>query len=296
MAATSMAGSGALIDIVLVTWFVLTGLSAVYVAWDAFTKNPGLKVMMWGWLLVTLYTGPIGAALYILSCKEPAPGLHEAFIAPRWKQALGSAIHCVAGDATGIIVAAVITSRLGMPRWVDSMTEYVFGFIFGLFIFQALFMKDMFGGSYRMAVRRTFLAEWLSMNCVMAGMIPVVVILMSRNPAAREATSIRFWGVMSFATLVGLAVAYPINWWLVQANLKHGMGTARALGQGGHSDAAEKERMAAMPGRDHAHAGPEGMEMKVTVSRPEIVAVTMLSLLALAGGVLIGALYGTFAR
>ena len=50
-----------------------------------------------------------------MSCKEPAPGTHEEFIKPLWKQGLGSAIHCVAGDATGIIVASTITAALGLP-------------------------------------------------------------------------------------------------------------------------------------------------------------------------------------
>lgn len=133
------------LDNILVTWFVLTALSVVYVAWDALTNNPELTVMKWGWLLVTLYTGLIGAALYILSCKEPAPGQHEEFIKPLWKQTLGSTIHCLAGDATGIIVAAVITTTLGLPMWLDIISEYFFGFAFGLLIFQALFMKDMLG-------------------------------------------------------------------------------------------------------------------------------------------------------
>ena len=47
--------SPTLIDTVLIVWFSLTALSVVYVAWDAFTKNPELTVMKWGWLLVTLY-------------------------------------------------------------------------------------------------------------------------------------------------------------------------------------------------------------------------------------------------
>ena len=32
--------------------------------------------------------------------------------------------------------------------WFDMTAEYVLGFAFGLFIFQALFMKDIMGGSY----------------------------------------------------------------------------------------------------------------------------------------------------
>src|ERR671919_2708888 len=107
--------------------------------------------MKWGWVLVTLYMGPIGLGLYVLSCKEPRPFTHEAFITPMWKQAMGSTIHCVAGDATGIILAATITALLGFPMWVDLTVEYVAGFAFGLLVFQALFMKDLMGGSYRSA-------------------------------------------------------------------------------------------------------------------------------------------------
>lgn len=251
MSGVGMGGSG-LIDIVLIVWFVLVGLSAAYVAWDAFTNNPEMTVMKWGWLLVTLYTGPVGAAFYILSCKEPAPGQHAEFIQPMWKQALGSTIHCLAGDATGIIVAAAITMTLGLPMWLDTISEYVFGFAFGLLIFQALFMRDMLGGSYRQAVRRSFMPEWLSMNAVMAGMIPVMVILMSRDMRAMEATSLRFWGVMSLASLVGVVTAYPVNWWLVAAGLKHGMGTVRAIGRGGHSLGAENRMIAATSGETPA--------------------------------------------
>ncbi len=56
------------LDPLLVAWFVLTALSIAYVAWDSFTRNPELKIMKWGWLLVTLYGGPLFAAAYVLSC------------------------------------------------------------------------------------------------------------------------------------------------------------------------------------------------------------------------------------
>jgi hypothetical protein len=126
-------------------WFGLTLLSAAYVAWDLFTRTPEMKVMKWGWVLVTLYTGPVGLLIYWFSCREPSPGTHEQFIAPLWKQAVGSTIHCAAGDATGIIVAAGITGYFGLRMGVDIWVEYAAGFVFGLFIFQALFMKDMLG-------------------------------------------------------------------------------------------------------------------------------------------------------
>ena len=227
-------------DIFLWIWFALTAVSVAYVAWDLFARTPEMKVMKWGWILVTLYTGIFGLIVYWFSCREPAPFTHEKFIAPLWKQTVGSTIHCMAGDATGIIVAAAITSILGLPMGIDAVIEYFAGFAFGLFIFQALFMKDMLGGSYWQAVKSSFLPEWLSMNAMMAGMIPVMIILMTRDMRAMEPTSLRFWGIMSLATLVGGILAYPVNWWLVKNGLKHGMGTERALGKGGADVEIEK--------------------------------------------------------
>jgi hypothetical protein len=249
-------GPLAWMDVILLGWFTLTLASLVYVAWDAATNNPEITVMKWGWILVTLYMGPIALILYILSCKEPYPGTHEDFIRPLWKQAVGSTIHCVAGDATGIIAGATITALLGLPMWQDMIGEYAFGFAFGLLIFQALFMKDMAGGSYRAAVRRSFLPEWISMNTMMAGMFPtMVVLMMSRDMRAMLPTELVFWGAMSVAVAVGFVTAYPVNVWLVWAGLKHGMGTVRVLGQGGHSLAAERTQQA-RPAHRPGHRQP----------------------------------------
>lgn len=103
------------IDYALIVWFVLVGLSTLYVPWDQYKNNPEPMVMKWGFILLTLYMGPLGLLLYVLADKEPHPGEHERFIAALWKQGVGSTIHCVAGDATGIILAAVITATLGLP-------------------------------------------------------------------------------------------------------------------------------------------------------------------------------------
>jgi hypothetical protein len=263
-----------MVDGILSLWFALTALSTAYVAYDIFRVTPAPGVMKWAWVLVTLYTGPAGLVIYLLSCREPLPGTHERFIAPLWKQAVGSTIHCLAGDATGIIAAAAITGALRLPMKLDLIVEYVTGFMFGLLIFQALFMKEMLGGNYLRAVRRTVVPEWLSMNAVMAGMVPVMVVLMSRDMTAMEATSPRFWGVMSAATLLGAVLAYPVSRWLVAKGLKHGMGTDRALGRGGHplerergavvSQAQTGQRAAvtraapAAPGRAHEGLGAHG--------------------------------------
>ena len=100
---------------VMLLWFLLTAMAVIFVAWDiqSTPESPVLKV---GFVLLTCYTGPFGAFLYVLGCREPLPGLHEQYIAIRWRQVLGSTMHCVAGDGVGILAGAVIAAWIQLPR------------------------------------------------------------------------------------------------------------------------------------------------------------------------------------
>jgi hypothetical protein len=221
------------IDVVLWIWFALTALAIACVAYDQLKGGPAQKdtspamtTMRWGWVLLTLYTGPFGFIVYWFLHRAPARETPEQSRPSLMEESVESTIHCVAGDATGILIAVLILSWLRLPMGVELIAEYVAGFAVGLFLFQALSMKFTFDGNYWRAVRRTFLPETLSMNAVMAGMIPAMIILMSRDMSAMEPTSVRFWGIMSIAVVVGAVTAFPVNWWLVERGLKHGMGGA----------------------------------------------------------------------
>ncbi len=84
---------------ILVAWALLTLLSLVFVVYDLKKNTPEAGVMKVGWVLVVLYTGPVGLFFYFMTCREPMPGTHEKFIDSLWKQATGSEVHCLAGDA-----------------------------------------------------------------------------------------------------------------------------------------------------------------------------------------------------
>ena len=285
------------IDYVVYLWLAVALLSAAYVGYDQFRHNPEATVMKWGFVLVTLYMGPIGLLLYVLADKEPAPGTHEAFVKPLWKQGVGSTVHCVAGDATGIILAAAMTAVLGLPMWADLLVEYVAGFLFGLLIFQSLFMKAIMGGTYGENVRRSFIPELVSMNAMMAGMAPVMIVLMmGRDMRAMWPGEPLFWFVMSIGITVGFALAYPVNVWLVARRLKHGLMTVRS-GQRGGSDAASHAAMghdAMGPGAMSAQPVPSSSDSAnepPLVTRTQLAAVTGFTLLMLAAGMYVPAAF-----
>jgi hypothetical protein len=266
-----------MLDGVLLLWFLLTAAALLFVTIDI-RATPESRVLKWGFVLVTAYTGVIGAFLYVLGCREPLPGLHERYVAARWRQALGSAMHCVAGDGVGILAGAVLANILGLGGLAEVILEYILGFAFGWAIFQALFMRDMAGGSYRRSLARTFVPELLSMNLLMAGMIPTVMILRTRIASAADPTTARFWFVMSMGLLVGFITAYPMNWWLVTYHLKHGMMTVRPAGPaaGARGQASMDGAARAAPGTSTSGGGE--------APRPPVPVMALLSFLALAAG------------
>jgi Domain of unknown function (DUF4396) len=298
-----------MLDGVMLLWFILAALALLFVAIDI-RSTPESPVLKWGFVLLTAYTGVFGAFLYVLGCREPLPGLHERYTAARWRQTLGSTMHCVAGDGIGILAGAVISSVVGIAGFAEvrdphhaqrakqrnamapscRVIEYVLGFGFGWTIFQALFMRDSAGGSYRAALANTFVPELLSMNFLMAGMVPMVMTLRTFIKSANDPATPQFWFVMSMGLLVGFVIAYPMNWWLVANHLKHGMMTVRPTAQlAGMADHGAlpgmESMMEGMSGK--AHAG-SGMSMGGQPTRPPIPVMTVLSFLVLAAGVALG--------
>lgn len=211
-------------------WFVLTALSVAFVGFDI-RRTPAHPVLKLSFVILTLFAGPFAAFFYVLGCREPLRGTHEAYVAVPWRQVLGSTMHCAAGDGLGIIAGAVIAAAWRLPPWADLALEYGLGFGFGWTVFQALAMRDMAGGDYLRSLRQTFLPEFLSMNMLMSGMVVTMRFLMPRIDGSVDPLAAGFWFVMSMALIAGFIVAYPINWWLVAKGMKHGMITVRPAGE-----------------------------------------------------------------
>lgn len=256
-------------------WFVLTVVSLAFVSLDI-RQTPAHPVLKWAFVILTVFTGPFGAFFYVLGCREPLRGAHEAYVAARWRQVLGSTMHCAAGDGLGIIVGAAVAARWQLPHWADLSLEYALGFGFGWAFFQAFAMREM-AGSYRESLRLTFFPEFVSMNLLMAGMVVTMRLLMPQLTGAGDPLRLPFWFVVSMAMLAGFVLAYPVNWWLVARGLKHGMITVRALGA---EPSAPEPQMS--PDSSHVTHGPGFRAGPGGRGRIEAPLVTLVSILALA--------------
>jgi hypothetical protein len=232
---------------VLAVWFGAAVALAAWVAYDLVTNQPEIMpVMKAAWVLITLYLGVAGAALYVVSCRPPRPSLHEQFVSPMWKQAVGSTIHCVAGDALGIAMVAAITALTRLSVLADFALEYVTAFFFGWLIFQVVPVMTLQGRSVGEALRMAFRAELVSLTAMVVGMFPTMYFLMIRTgggarPHMPEPTTLQFWAIMAAAIAVGFLAAYPFNWWMVKVGWKQGMGTVHVIGRGSHRRAMKTD-------------------------------------------------------
>ena len=298
------------LDGVMLLWFILAAFAVAFVAIDIRT-TPEATVMKWGFVLLTAYTGPFGAFLYVLGCREPLPGLHERYVAVHWRQALGSTMHCVAGDGVGILVGAVIARRYHLAGLEEVALEYVLGFLFGWTVFQALFMRDM-AGSYARSLETTFLPEFLSMNYLMAAMVVASAFFAQYFPGAHDPARPAFWFHMSLALLVGFIGAYPINSWLVARHLKHGMmtvrrgpagppsvhaGPAMTMSEAPSSHARHSMAAGALPSGTRATSGmthaSSATQTLPPVPAATLAAMTLLSIAVFAAGLFIAHAIGT---
>jgi hypothetical protein len=97
------------------------GPSFLFVVIDIWRSTLESPVLKWAFVILSAFTGPLGAFFYVLDCREPLRGTHDEYIAARWRQVLGSTMHCVAGDGIGIVVAAAANpSRRRWPAWPGS--------------------------------------------------------------------------------------------------------------------------------------------------------------------------------
>ena len=85
-------------DGVMLLWWILTIPSFLFVVIDVWRTTPESPVLKWAFVILTAFAGPLGAFFYVLGCREPLRGNHEQYVTARWRQVLGSTMHCVAGD------------------------------------------------------------------------------------------------------------------------------------------------------------------------------------------------------
>jgi hypothetical protein len=221
-------------NVFVLTWFISGLLLALWVIYDVLYVNTAVSTpLKVGWPIILSFFSILGLFLYIVTCRAPRTAYlraiekkkaHHAYVGTTFDAVTGSVVHCVAGDALGIVIAMSFSRYLGLGLWWEITAEYLLGFVLGWLLFQYPAMKSMGNDSVRLTLWKAGRAEFFSMITLMTGMILILRFVAPRLVSSPPMpTTAAFWGIAFFALLIGSLLTYPMNWWLVSIRWKHGM-------------------------------------------------------------------------
>jgi hypothetical protein len=197
----------------LTVWGVLVVASVATLVWDLFRYNPQLgPLMKWVWIFTTVYSGPLGLAVYYYS------GRRQIARDSVWRRGFRSTAHCYSGCGAGEIVGVVITvGLLGLGSyWVAGIT-FVLAYAAGFALTVGPLMEE--GVAFGQAMRDAFYSETASIT-VMEVVAIAVDLWLAGSAGMGDAI---FWSSLVFSLSMGLIAAYPVNVILVAMGVKEGM-------------------------------------------------------------------------
>jgi dienelactone hydrolase len=231
--------SALVLDRLLSAWLLLTIASLVFPLWGLLRGRPAPRWVRLGWVLACAVFGPLGLLAYLLAFHRRGHLPAEPDATPPWKAALGTVVYSVAGNVLGwVLTAAVIFTFLpDASQVVIQAASYIVPLLLGLAAFRAPLLALRLG-RYPTALRRSILAEVISVNLAFAGMVPVMTFTLERWFRSNvEVASPLFWAITSLGAIAGVLVAYPYNLWLVRRH--PGSRPTWAAGERGTTQAEE---------------------------------------------------------
>ncbi len=201
----------------LAVWAVLVFGSLSVLLWDLRTNNAHIAPLMklvWG--LTTLYSGPIGLAVYWRAGRKQIPrdGL--------WRRAARSVAHCYSGCGMGEVVGVTVTAGLlALPSLYVVGGTFACAYVAGFALTVGPLMQE--GVGFGEAFADALYSETPSITVMEIAAIGTDVWLAGE---ARIGEPL-FWAALIFSLTVGLAAAYPVNVLLVHLGVKEGMADPR---------------------------------------------------------------------
>jgi hypothetical protein len=189
-------------------WVVLSLVSFFLIAWMMFRGNQKVQDMRWGWLALAAFFGPLGLIMYLVSRRN------QELNTSRWWRGLVAALFSSAGKGVGLL-AVILFFRFITPDANSGPLTILVPFLVGWMIFRAPQIRSRKGVSYWIALCRSVLGELGSTLLVLAGMLPVLIILpektwfFSADPAHPN-----FWGLVSLSAIAGTVIVYLFCVWV----------------------------------------------------------------------------------
>jgi hypothetical protein len=207
-------------DHFLVTWLLLTAGSMSYVAIDLERFKQATWGVKFSWVWISVVFGPLGLVAYLFSYQKPQSSLDPKVQTADWRRALGATVYSVAGSALGMILVQVIFNTIPSideaSPVINILIIYLMPLLTGWLIFRTPAVISALQTRYWIAIRRTLLAEVISVNLVLSGAIPLILIPSNWYPDFFGPASPPTFMLFSLAATAGALFTYPYHAWMIR--------------------------------------------------------------------------------
>lgn len=199
--------------IYLVAWVVLVAGSVGILAYDIRANNAGIAPLMkFVWGLTVLYSGPLGLVIYWFA------GRSQIERDSLWRRGFRSVAHCYSGCGAGEVIGVTIAAGLlALDSSMVIVVTFTCAYILGYTLTVGPLMQE--GVDFREAMTDALLTETPSITVMEIAAIGTDIWL----AGDAHIGEVLFWSGLIFSLTVGLAVAYPVNVYLVHRGVKGGM-------------------------------------------------------------------------
>ena len=241
----------AAIHMLAIVFLALGGLSALVIAIDEVRDPQHMWIMNLVWPVAALFGslavlwsyfrwGKLAAQSRVAPAMEAGEDPPNKKLTPFPVMAGKGTLHCGSGCTLGDIVAEWLAFLFpGIAVWLGWQSlfdekifavwvlDYILALLFGI-LFQYFTIKPMRGLSPLQGLVQAAKADFLSLTAWQVGMYGFMAIAHFWIFAALlgtklEVNTVEFWFMMQIAMWAGFVTAYPVNWWLVRADIKEKM-------------------------------------------------------------------------
>jgi hypothetical protein len=206
-----------MVDSLLLVWLLLAAGSLSILAWDMENIEEASRVVKAGWALVTLVFGPIGLLVYNAAYRKPRWSANAELDLKDSTRALASAMYSAAGYVIAIfqVIGSILYFQVNTEGPSTVILLYAQMLLVGLLVLRAPYWRATRASSYGEAVRKTVLAEIISVNLAFVGMISTIFYLQNQwFPDGFDVADPLFAVMMLIAAGVGALAVYPFNLWM----------------------------------------------------------------------------------
>jgi len=212
------------LDGLLALWMLLAAGSLGYLAWNLRRRDLATPGALMYWILSTVFFGPLSLMVYFISTRSVSESSDRAPQISPPKRALAATIWASSANLVGVIIALELDLyELPIEQeypLIILVTVLLFPILAGIFFTLIAKLISLRRPQFTQSYHRPPQAEIISATIFVVVTFPLLIMWARRYfGMGLSFTEPEFWGLLLPFILLGTAITYPLNLWMIRSGI-----------------------------------------------------------------------------